>query len=465
MRRLMRSPRFWLAAQMVVVLVLAARGGLLTVREEPDSSSYVEASRLGPAEMLNSFRTIGYPLLLKAVARVCGDLRVMPWLHMVAYLLAVLLFDVAWRRFGASPGQACAAASGVLYTVFYYPGVNSLLTDCLSRAAAVATMGFLVWVAASAKRLIPWIGLTISLACTYHLRPAYLFLVALTPCLGFILLRIHAGWKGDRFRWFAPTLALCGISVLPYLGFCLLRLLVVGHFGLVSFAGYNLVGVAVEFVDRESAESRLPESLRPLALEILSAREARGMESAFQNGRIDLDRLEANYNANIWDVAYPVAVRMYGDDPVVVNRKLTSFSRAAIFGANRGYVRFVISNFRCGLGRVLRFSSILQALGSMAVVLFAVRVLVHPASAAEVSVGRNARNQGVMQAVLLLGLAFALGKLLLVSLLELHIDRYVYAAGLFLPSIFSLLIFEEGATIWRAVMPPGRASTGLDRRT
>ena len=448
---LMRSPRFWLLAQMLGVLVFAAGSGLLTVRERPDSASYVEASRLPPAEMLDSIRTIGYPLVLKAVAPHSPDLRIIPRHHLAAYFLAVCLFDFGWRRFGASPAQACAAASGVLYTVFYSAGISYVLTDCLARALAVATMSFLLWASASPKRPAAWIGLTVSLACTYHVRPAYLPLVALTPLLGFVLLRIHTGWKGDPFRSLQPTLALCGVSVLPYLAFCLLRLLVAGHFGLVSFAGCNLVAVAVEFIDRDMAESRLPESLRPLALEILSAREARGMESALKSGRIDLDQLEANYNTNIWDVAYPVAARMYGDDPVVLNGKLTGLSRAAILRARGAYLRFVVSNFRCGLGRVLRFSSILQALGLTAAFLFAVRVVVCPASAAEASVRRNARNESIMQAVLFLGLTFAFSKLLLVSLVELHIDRYVYAAGLFLPSIFSLMIFDEGATIWRAL--------------
>jgi len=446
MRRLMRSPRFWLVAQMLGVLVVAAGSGQLTVREEPDSKSYVVASELAPAEMLDSFRTIGYPLLLKGVARVSGDLRIMPWLHLAAYLGAVFLFELAWRRFGASPGQACAAASGVLYTVFYSVGISYVLTDCLARALAVATMSFLLWVTASPKRVTGWVGLTVSLACTYHVRPAYLFLVPLTPCLGLVFLRIRTGWRGDRFRWFAPTLGLCGVSVVPYLAFCLMRLVMVGHFGLVSFAGCNLVAVAAELIDRDLVESRLPESLRPLGREILNRREARGVPSATGRGGIDLRQLEANYNTNFWDIALPAAMHLYGEDPVVINRRVADLSRAAILARKGLYVQFVVKNLAFALNKAV----VLHAFGFLAFLAFAVRVLVYPGPAPEPGIRTSGRHQGTMEALLLGSLLFLLCKLLLVSLVELPLARYVLAAGVFVPSIFSVLIYQEVGRIWRS---------------
>lgn len=462
MRSLMRNPRFWLAVQMLAVLILIGAGGLLTLRTSPDSASYVEASELPLGEMLRGIRTIGYPLILRTVRPFSPDFGIMPLVHLGLHFLAVFAFDFGLRRFGASPWQAFAAASGLLYTIINDAAVSQLLTDCTGMAAAAVAISFLLWVSASPKQALPWIGLTVGVACTYHVRPAYLFLIPLVPCLGLVLLRIRTGSKGEPFPWLKHGLGLCCVSIVPYLAFCLLRLAVVGHFGLVSFAGANLIGITADMLDREAVAARLPDEWRPLAAEIARTRSEQGIESPFRSRGIDMRRWLSNYPKNVWEVGYPAASRLYGDDPVVVNRKLVEFSRAVILAGKKTYLRFLAYNLRDGLGKFLQRGWVLQAFGAIAVFLFTVRVLLCPRRLPELNRRDDLPASSLMVTLLLLGLMFAFSKMLLVGLVEVFVPRYVYAAGLFLPPIFALVIYRELGKIraaWRLAREPSSPIT------
>ena len=82
-----------------------------------------------------------------------------------------------------------------------------------------------------------------AVSAAYHIRPSYLFLVPLVPGLGLVLSRIGdpaCSWARRgifRRRLRRPC-------CVPLLGYCAARYFITGHFGLVSFAGYNLAGLA-----------------------------------------------------------------------------------------------------------------------------------------------------------------------------------------------------------------------------
>jgi hypothetical protein len=372
MARLTRSPRFWLAMLMLASLGCAWAGGLLIVAEANDSRVYLEASRAPMREMLGKTCTVGYPLLLKAVGALPGGLVWVPWVHLAAHFLAVGFFYGALGRFGAPPWHALAASAGFLATMFGDRTLGLVLTDFLGRDMAVVTLGCLFWLAAAPRNLLAWCGLIVATACCYQLRPAYLFLVALAPCLGLVLLRIRTGRDRQPFRWKGFALASCCASLLPYVGFCFVRLGVVGHFGLVSFGGVNMVGITAEMLDARLTGS-LPEALRPLAREILRERDARGMKSPLVAAGIDIEQWTKNYNENVWHVAVPAAQRLYGNDPVLVNRQLTALSQAVIRARKGVYLRFLAYNFRCGLGKLLDSGWLIQALAAASLGAFGLR--------------------------------------------------------------------------------------------
>lgn len=429
---------------MLGVLLLASAIGIWQrPQESTDSVSYREASCLGPVDMLRSHRTIGYPLVLKAVAVVSPDHRLVPLVHLLAHLGAVFLFDYALRRYGFSPWQAFAASSSLLLMIVNDRVATMLLTDSLGRTAAIVAVSFMLWVAATPRRAGPWIGLILSIAVAYHIRPVYLILVPLAPVLGVILRRLHLAWQEEPTAWFRYVVGLTAAAGLPLVGFCLLRLVVVGHFGLVSFGGYNIVGIAAELLDSKLA-AELPAPLRPLAQEILRGREALHLSSALAEGKVDLRQWTENYNVTIWQIAYPAAVRLYGEDPVTINHALTSLSQEVIRAKRGLYFQFLRCNLRSSLGALLSYNRVLNACFLLAISLLILRALLHPRANLVAS-----PSPGLpMEVLVLTGLTFAVANVLLIMLVEIMVDRYAHAASQFLPSIFSFLAYCEARKIW-----------------
>ena len=201
MPTLLRRPRFWLVAQMLLFPSFGHVFGLLSLQEAADSESYLVAARMPFQDLLGYHRTAGYPLLMKAFAAVSPGFRIMPWVHLALLYLAVVVLDTALRRYGASPWQAFAVSSGFLFAAWQNQAVSYLLTDFAAMVMAVMTVGFLFWVTAAPRRPLPWIGLTTCLAFSYHIRPAYLFLVPLVPLLGILLIRIRTRRAGKPSCW------------------------------------------------------------------------------------------------------------------------------------------------------------------------------------------------------------------------------------------------------------------------
>lgn len=437
------NPRFWLVVQMAACALVLWASGLLALREDHDTKSYVDASRAPLREMLTSPRTIGYPLLLKAVSPWSPDFQAIPWLQLAAHFLAVAFLDFALRRFGATPWQAFAAASGFLYTTLNDMGVSYLLTDSLAKSMAACTVGLLLWTSASPRRVGLWIGLAISLMATYQLRPAYLFLIPLAPVLGIALLRLQSSWRGAPFCWRKVGSALCAAALIPFVGFCLLRWMLVGHFGLVSFGGCAVVGVAGVWIDQSMIDNELPETLRPLAQEIFDGRRKMQLKSPYQRTGLDMYVWEQNHLAIVTQIAYPAALRLYGGDHMMADRQLSGLSRHIIQIRKAAYLRFLIYNLRDGLGKFLQTGFVLQAMLGLGLCLFALRVLVRPCGAIEAPALAPLPRYGIMHALLLAAMLFAAAKLLLVALVESMIGRYLYAAGLFLPCACGLWIYQE----------------------
>lgn len=447
-----RRPAFWLGLQvLLVVLAVQFRFGW-AAHEVPDTYGYLQTGKLPVAQMLVSIRTLGYPLFLRTVALVSPNLGLVPVVHFLFHLAAVVLIYRGLRRFGALPWQAFAASSGVLWTIVQDPAVQDLASDCLARSLAVLVIGCLFYVAADPRRVLPWIGLTLLLVAAYQIRPAMLFLVPLVPLLGLVFLGLHAAWHGGPFRWKTPAATLATVAFVPLLGFCLLRWAVVGHFGLVEFGGWNLAGIAIEMLDRPLIDNQLPGEWRPLAREILAAREEAhrkgNLPSAFQDGRIVVAQLFTNYDINVYQAAIPVFRQRYGEEKDVftnraINRDLAGMSKAVLHHYRSAYLRFIVQNYLAGLGGILRANLILPFFLALAVSLSLFRNLVWPRPASRPRDSDDKAACFMMQLALVLGVLFTLSSLLLVVLVQMPIGRYLITSALFLPSICALWILQE----------------------
>jgi hypothetical protein len=220
-------------------------------------------------------------------------------------------------------------------------------------------------------------------------------------------------------------------------------LALVGHFGLVSFGGYNVIGIAVEFLDEETIDAHVAESWRPLARDILHRRNAAARADVFLNGRPNIPLWELNYNSNVYQIAIPAATEIYGDNPTVVNRAFTEISHATLLAKKRDYLAFVALNLRYGIGKCLNSGWLLMALGFSLLAAVAGRALLCPASLPAATADGRLPSRSVVTSLVLAAFSFAACKLLIVGLVEVFISRYIFASTLFMPPILAIVLAGE----------------------
>ena len=139
-----------------------------------------------------------------------------------------------------------------------------VLSDFPSMLMAIAAIGCLFRLVCSPRALLPWLGLAFTVSAAYHIRPAYLFLVALVPCLGLVLSWFRERSNIRSVRCWGFVAALAAACLAPLAAYCTARFLVIGRFGLVNYGGYTLSGLASELLDPE-IDGELPARHRPLA--------------------------------------------------------------------------------------------------------------------------------------------------------------------------------------------------------
>lgn len=436
-------PASWLLLESALVIASAACLGMFRVGTTNDTSGYIQSSKVPLLELLSGVRTVGYPLFLNAVALISPEFGLVPFLQLGLQLMVVALLFFCLKRYGAEPWEALALTSGFLSTVLNDPTVQCLMTDSPGRTLAVAALASLWWLAAEPRRPLPWCVFAISLFCAYQVRPATLPLVVIAPVIGIILYRLRGNGGGDTVRAAGMHgLRLATASALPLLVFCLLRLAIVGHFGLVSFGGYNLAGIAVEFLDPHSTRNEVPESLRPLARAIAVAREREDVPYAIGEGKVDLKIWRENYNLNVWKTTVPAAVGLYGNHPVEINRQITELSRVLIKQNKKLYLRFVLANLQDGLGGLIRYGLVLQIWGSVAFLAFLFRILL-VGDGRTFFQGVTLQSSPALQGFAAAALLLSLSSVLLVSVMEVNLGRYSTAAGVILPSLASYWLFRE----------------------
>jgi hypothetical protein len=283
----------------------------------------------------------------------------------------------------------------------------------------------------------------------------------LAPCLGLLLLYISCNRRGEPFRWMRFSLASAAASLVPYLAFCSLRLAVVGHFGLVSFAGCTLAGLAVELLDTAAAQGELPEQYRPLAAAILQERERRGMQNAFQGGfKVNMRQFEDNYSTNLFSVAIPIAQRLYGGDLVVCNRELAGFARQVIRLRPGKYLLWAAWSVpRAAAKLVYRYWFLWIAVPLLALLFLARRMLDPPPCAAGAVPAYS--DGGLLICMAWVAMLFFFANEGVQILSGVYGDsRYAVAAGAFVPPLLALFVLRELTLIRAAWLARCSARSG-----
>ena len=460
MKEILRKPIFWLTVQLAVTFgVLAWTGGLEYTRV-PDTLSYLNAADADSwTEALSHNRTVGYPLFLRAVRAFGRWLDPVPTVQILIYFASLYLFWYAVKRSSGSGWLAWAAVVPLPWA-----GIMTLATfvqpDFLAAAAAIVAVSCLLVLVVAPARVGWWIGLGVATFCAYQLRPAAVFLVAFLPVLGVALKWLRGNRSWEQLGLWAATAGL--VTFMPFLAFCSLRWVTVGHFGVVSFGGPNQAGMAANFLDGQVVRD-LPAEHQHLARNILKKRRKRGWE-AMTRRSATFDHF-AQYSDNIWRVAIPAAQQEYKrisalpeshpdrvggmERParVVQNEMLSKASKAIVRLRPGLYFKWVTSAVVYGLKQLLNCAWIvapaLLILFSTPIFLLATRATDTPTPPLEPSL------LPTLISLLVLGVGYFAAYLMLVSLVSFPFTRYFVSLTLFLPSALCAQLF----VMWQRILP------------
>jgi|GEM_PF-3609028 len=450
----LRSPLGGLILLAVATVVSAIALGMLHLGAAGDSDSYIEASRQGWLGLLGGVRSFGYPLFLKVVQWVSPHFSILPLVQMVIHVAVAFFLYGALRRYGASGWQSFALAGAFLLTLLNDPSSQCIMSDFLGRVLSVGVLGGLFWVAADRPGRMAWAALGAFLLGAWAVRPLNVIWVVLAPFVGMILYILRPSNSGPaqkRAAW-PFVLRLVAVALLPLLAFCGLRLLAVNDFGVVSFGGYQASGLAVGLLDPSLVE-KAPADVRPLAQALLAERQRKGVPAVVGPRGMDLRLWKRDFNIEAWDVAAPVAAKLYGQDTVLANRRLGELSRYVLRRYLRAYLLFALTNLWESLGGLLRFGLVLQVFLAIAIVLYSARLLTgawpgridpglpRPGAVAE-------QEWAVRNGFALAALLYGAVSTVFVALASVNLGRYSIAAGIFFPSLAAEWAFREGRTLW-----------------
>lgn len=442
MRSMFRQPMFWLGSVALLSLALCLNRHGFQPERQPDSASYQNFDWSSLRAVLSSTRTIGYPIFLKFVGWIPGE-HVVPIAQWTLWSLAVGVFYRGLRLAGFRPGTAVWGAGPLLLShgVLQYAAV--VIPDCLAMSWAIAATGCFLATFGARPSKWSWCALTVATFCCYLTRPAYLFLIPLWPLLAFLFHRtLYRGHSERRsvVQYIAATL-------LPFLAFSSTRWLVVGHFGLVSFGGFNLVGVMGQFLDPATA-AELPEDLRPLASDVLSRR---AMIPEYQPPQ-SYEAMAEMFNPTVWQAAAPAAMDLYSDD-VAVNAALSRLSLQLLVLRPAAYGRWLTGGAKLAYQEIAVLIAIDRGtllLGFLTLLAFIVSLcrggskdnpptmVRDTGEPADESCTRHVE----VHLICWTALGFAAAKTLLVILVEPPIGRYMIGAILLLPGAMGVLVGE-----------------------
>jgi hypothetical protein len=451
-----KKPSLVLLGVMLIVLCWSIASGGLVPELNADSNSYL-GSIFPLAVSLRSSRTLGYIALVNVVRGFSPTLAAMPLVHLLLVDAAVLAFYFGLRKLQAAPWLAAAVAGSLLYFPPMLTHGHIIIPEVAAAAAAVFTIAMLFWATACPRSFAASCGFCLGLLFTYHLRPAYLFLIVLTPLLGLALRYLYAKHHEVPLQLRRFGLKLTALAIVPYLSFCLFRWRMVGHFGLVSFGGMNLIGVAGQFLNEETIVS-VPAHLQPWGRKVLQMRaQADDWPPDHAKERLCYRQAEPLYNTVIWGQFLPAYSTLPDAEGTATDasRKCSELSWSLIKARPRLYACWVGDAYRTGLLRlpVLSWYPRLQSFTLHFVTIIGCLGLVRIVQRYKLGrvVANEIQTEGfwfVCGCLALVAVSFALSKLFLICLVEAPLGRYLDAVYLFLPTLAGVLAYGAGRTIW-----------------
>ena len=425
--------RIWYVflTQVIAIAFFLHWNGKFEPTPQFDTASYRDYSMESASAALNDKRTFVYPCLLRFFQQVDGSERLVPWFQYACSAIASGILLTALLHCQWNCWMALAAVSPILASQMVLNYTGLLIPDLIAQSMAVIVVSLWIIAIHFGSGFWAYTGLSIALFLTYQTKPSYLFLLAFVPVGGWI-----ARWwlKPANDDAWSVALRLTLASVLPFLAWSTMRWFLVGHFGLVSFGGYNIVGIAGQLLERESIPY-LNEETRTLAANILTRREA---QKNWPQQR-DYDSMESHFNETVWEIAVPAASQLYDSDSRMMNLQMAKLSSQILLHEPKAYGLWLVwaakRAVRSSAEIVLRNPVVMISIPLM-LWAFAVR---WRRQLLGIRLTQAFDHSCEFQLMVWTAFGFALCKLGLVILVEPPIDRYCAPATLFFPSILAML--------------------------
>lgn len=429
-----------------LVLGMWMTGGLTVAPGGPDSAGYIALQDQGLRTKLEAPVTIGYPVFLSLVALVSPTLSVLPYLQLALHILAVFCFLAGLRSLRIEGPIASLICGSLLFSELALGSSRLILTDGPGSSFAIMSVGMLMRVVGAQRRWTEWLGLAAAAFLAYQTRPAYTFLIPVLPMLGAGVALLVLQTQDLRVRWKSLGLGLLSATILPFLLFCSFRWATIGRFGLVSSSGTMMIGVVGQFLD-DDVVARLPEDLRPIAGRALERRqELPDLRVASVSEMSDRSRIEARHHATqmmFLDLLAPL--KKEGSWLLVIDGQkgsvLSRLSLEIIRQRPRLYALQVAKEFRAKLKIcVLNHDAsifMLLFLGLLQLVMI-MRPRREGAGSFFLSSARASEASRAICVMFFIAMTFCVSKLLLVVLILPPVDRYLAAAGVFMPTLIAI---------------------------
>ncbi|MEQ1826728.1 MAG: hypothetical protein ABL921_12315 [Pirellula sp.] len=401
-----------------------------------DTQGYSDFPFNNLTNALNHQRTFAYPAFLKffEVAKESNAIIPLAQFLIAIFSIAVFFATLLFLRWNA--WLSLAAVLPILTCPMVLEYTSLLTPDLLAQSLGLLAVSFWLQIVYGRSTVVGLVGLSFSVFLAYQTKPSYLFLLGFIPIGGAIARWWLFSERKDSW-WTGVQLALA--SVVPFIGWCYLRWIVVGHFGLVSFGGYNVIGVAGQLLERGSVD-RFSASVQPLAKEILNRRD----QKKNWERKFSYTTWESQFNPMVWEIAVPAAETLFDKDSRRMNFELSRLSREIIRDQLIGYLVWIALAAKHAFTEcfelTIRNPMVLLSLGLM---------LFGHANNCKHRVGKSAvacvQRDGCQaptmeyQTMVWLALGYAFCSLMLVILVEVPISRYCAPAAIFLSSVLGML--------------------------
>lgn len=429
----------------VAALLLTAMAftGRLNPQFSDDSEGYVTFDWSAP---FSQARTVGYPLFLAVLNVFAAKQSAVPIAHWFALVVSCIVLYWGLCRIGFRSWTAAWCAVVTLVGRGVWDLGDQVIADSLGISLAIAATGCFLAAIAAGTRSRAFVSCILLTCVAYQVRPAFLFLLPLWPLAALLPQMWVAPFPGWKARFRTAVMFAAG-TALPFVAFCSLRAALVGHFGLVSFGGANIVGVAGQFLD-EGLVARLSEDVRPLANDILQKRAVMANHQAPDN----FLAMEAMFNPTVWEMAVPAGKERYGDDEVALNQALTSLSHQVLSIRRKEYVRWLLWNLNHARQQLIQLTAfdkgtLIAALLFLVAHLWSLKRPVISAAASEI----EHRERHIL---LWLALLFAAGKTALVILVEPANDRYMTPAMVLFPAVIAVFAAQYAGAVMESRSDP-----------